>query len=867
MATLAQINALDAQMSQLTANYSAAREAYRVSISHLTVTTVAEQDALAVDMTNWQVAKSNAQVACWNAAPKPNQTALAAETAAYEAAVYQWTVSTYQPWRANEPGYLASRAQAEAAYRASYPRPLYQQQLAAYATRDACVASWVGSHPDPITAWGTRDLAEYNRLMNAWEDTYYPPYIAQYNALLAQRAAMATAYNDQVTASYNASVAGQTQQPANDTYAAGNAYQPGGSVTVGGSVRLPAGSIPVYAGTGNYGQEAVSYGSDQKMIVGYMIPIAGTGGWVDEKKSTVTYLPAQPYIPPTPAVPAVAGQILYDYNIGWNAGARSIGAILKNGYVEFRGPVSSIDIFAGLAPNTPGTTYSKLPNSFRFSKGYFSVYAAAERITDPERVGPNDVFRIAQFDGATILSAYREYPYGSGEFLTEVFHVVEGVIDAPAHLSVVAYAAGDMIHAAKVVIASGGTVSMLPATSYAADGDYASAKVSFLPMTISAHFAPYSHASMLPADAAGADHAYGEAVVSMLPMTVTADSGWLQTGFAFGDSATAYVLSTGSGQSGGVGQIEQVALPFSSLSTGHRPYRYGHVVMPRLQSAGGISASMVGNGFVQVIERLEMPQDPSMGARNYGEITVETAMFTTFASAYEGNGQAWALDTVLAADPWFVRVDGEAGMFTRTQVNPTFLINTLLSGDVKSALWISDTLGAVPHYVTLMFTTVAVGFAVPTFFGDSETWVMNAITNANSAYENFGFNSYAMIGGEYYGAKEDGIYKLNGADDDGTPITASIDFGNLNFGTSLLKGCTNVYVGGSSDNSLYLKITANGEDYIYRSRSYDETRAVQRFDTGRGLRANYLRFELLSDGADFDMSSIEFLAVPLSRRI
>ena len=99
-------------------------------------------------------------------------------------------------------------------------------------------------------------------------------------------------------------MAGQTQQPANDTYAAGNAYQPSGGVTVGSSVKLPAGSIPVYASTGNYGQEAVSYGSDQKMIVGYMIPIPGTGGWVDEKKSTITYLPAQPYIPPVPAVPA-----------------------------------------------------------------------------------------------------------------------------------------------------------------------------------------------------------------------------------------------------------------------------------------------------------------------------------------------------------------------------------------------------------------------------------------------------------------------------------------------------------------------------------------------------------------------------------
>ncbi len=176
MVTLAQIQTVDAQIAQLNNAYAAAKTAYKASIHHLTVTTVAEQDALAVDMTQWNVAKGNAQIACWASANPPNQMALAAETAAYAAAVYQWTVSTYQPWRANEPGYLASRAAAEAAYRASYPRPLYAQQQAAIARRDACVAGWVSTHHDPITAFGERDLAEYRRLLSAWEDRYYPPY-------------------------------------------------------------------------------------------------------------------------------------------------------------------------------------------------------------------------------------------------------------------------------------------------------------------------------------------------------------------------------------------------------------------------------------------------------------------------------------------------------------------------------------------------------------------------------------------------------------------------------------------------------------------------------------------------------------------
>ena len=43
---------------------------------------------------------------------------------------------------------------------------------------------------------------------------------------------------------------------------------------------------------------------------------------------------------------------------------------------------------------------------------------------------------------------------------------------------------------------------------------------------------------------------------------------------------------------------------------------------------------------------------------------------------------------------------------------------------------------------------------------------------------------------------------------------------------------------------------------------------VQRFDPGRGLRANYFTLELMNEnGADFDLDVIELAATPLTRRI
>lgn len=639
-------------------------------------------------------------------------------------------------------------------------------------------------------------------------------------------------------------------QPANSTYAAGNAH---GSVSVS-SVRLPTGAVPVYSDR---------YGGSDRTIVGYLIPIPGTGGWVTEKKAVLTNYPAQPYLPPRPAVPATPGRLVSDYNLGWNAGARSIGAIPagRNGYVQFRGPASSIDIFAGLAKAHGGNSYIDIPYAFRFSKGFVYTYVGGELGGGWKSLADN-IWRIRQELGEVILEVYRsEYAY------FEALRVGLPALDGPAHLTVAAYSAGDMIHDAAVVLTSGGAVSVLPATGIAADHGYAAANNTMELVAISALFAPYSHASMAPANGLAADHAYGESAVSMLPPTAVAYSGTLTTGFASGDNAACYFLSAGSGQSGGTGYAGVSAELFDSLSVGHRPYRYSHTAMRTAYVTGGISPVMVGDGARLVMEAMEAAADPFGGVRNYGEVSVQTAFFTTTASSYEGAGNAWTVDTILAADPWFVSARGDVGMFTVVDVSTNFLISVLKQADMLSTVFLSDTYGVVPEHAALIFTTVAVGFGVPAYFGEADTWVMNAVTRANSRYEGYNFNSYAKLDGEYYGCSADGIFKLNGTDDAGVPIGASINFGNIGAENSAMKACTNAYVGISSDGALYLKVTADGNEYIYRARAYSSTMRVQRFDTGRGLRANYLQFELISDGADFDISSVEFAIVPLSRRI
>lgn len=166
------------------------------------------------------------------------------------------------------------------------------------------------------------------------------------------------------------------------------------------------------------------------------------------------------------------------------------------------------------------------------------------------------------------------------------------------------------------------------------------------------------------------------------------------------------------------------------------------------------------------------------------------------------------------------------------------------------------------------YSHVGAAPVVPLEEDNHAVWVVNAETGASTRYENYPFNSFAFFDGAYYGCRSDGIYRLDGDTDNGAPIQTMMSFGKRDFGTSALKQVTHVYAGLSSGGRLFLKTIVNGEEFTYVARTASEDLRQQRFDLGRGLRANYLEFELYNaDGDDFELASVEFLVVPLNRRI
>ena len=169
----------------------------------------------------------------------------------------------------------------------------------------------------------------------------------------------------------------------------------------------------------------------------------------------------------------------------------------------------------------------------------------------------------------------------------------------------------------------------------------------------------------------------------------------------------------------------------------------------------------------------------------------------------------------------------------------------------------------------LTLSLVAVGRGAIKAIGyGQETLALNLENGGTTRYEGFDFNSYAKIGPSYFGCKADGIYQLDGDTDAGAPIRSMVSFGKQSFGTSALKRITNAYVGVSGQGRLFLKVLAEGREYTYAQRGYDEHLQVQRFDTGKGMRVSWLEFELYNaDGEDFELASVEFAVVPMNRRI
>lgn len=156
---------------------------------------------------------------------------------------------------------------------------------------------------------------------------------------------------------------------------------------------------------------------------------------------------------------------------------------------------------------------------------------------------------------------------------------------------------------------------------------------------------------------------------------------------------------------------------------------------------------------------------------------------------------------------------------------------------------------------------------------DGETytgWVMNTKNFAVTEYQNFPFNSFCKIGSAYLGANSEGLYVLEGADDAGVNIDATFSLGVTDFGSDKLKELDSIYLGFKLDGGMLVKtISEDGVERVYTVTGDTTKLHTKRVHPlAKGLRAMNWQLELANvDGEDFEINTVEFMPIVLSRRV
>ncbi|ODT38041.1 MAG: hypothetical protein ABS55_01745 [Lautropia sp. SCN 70-15] len=225
-----------------------------------------------------------------------------------------------------------------------------------------------------------------------------------------------------------------------------------------------------------------------------------------------------------------------------------------------------------------------------------------------------------------------------------------------------------------------------------------------------------------------------------------------------------------------------------------------------------------------------------------------------------------ALPAAYIAISFIERVDGSATAAAYATVTAD-ASEEITAEDAASAVMtmldsVIEQLGAGERLVTAMFRIDGDAPA-----DEGPAWVVNTDSRATTRYDAYGFNSFFVLDGKHFGVRQDGVYLLEGTSDAGQPIVAGVALGKHDFGTQALKGLEAVYAGVSSAGKLYLRVSDGKNTYTYAARAANETLEAQRFDVGRGLRANYFTFELVSEGDVFELDNITFNVLASQRRI
>lgn len=192
----------------------------------------------------------------------------------------------------------------------------------------------------------------------------------------------------------------------------------------------------------------------------------------------------------------------------------------------------------------------------------------------------------------------------------------------------------------------------------------------------------------------------------------------------------------------------------------------------------------------------------------------------------------------------------------------SLLVQVITSDDVE----IAAEQAVQMLYSDLIGETISVQAIYLSPGSNTTTWALNTRTTALTQYTNYAFNSFADIAGRQIGATEDGLYELTGDDDAGEDIISALKTGMIQMGGSRFTSFKAAYLGVRGGGEFVLKLEM-GDGRVHHYGVVARDMETTKIRLGRGLRARYFSFELISTGQDFDLDTLEFVPVVMQRRV
>ena len=591
------------------------------------------------------------------------------------------------------------------------------------------------------------------------------------------------------------------------------------SILPNGVIIVPPRSTFVYGAEGSpvvFGDgedhEAGEAEYEGNTLIGFLVESGGPyTSYREVTEEVIVCYPEQPYIPPTDPIPYSPSQMRYDMQMGWSGGAAGIPVLESDGRIEWMAPQTVSGVVVGLNDADIGAHYVDFEHSLFMTNGSIQVRELGVWKATGPTYSDCDVLAIERQLGVV------DYLKNGVSFYTSL---------APSagmrQFDVSLYMGDDNIYNPAIIDYHIGQGATELRAIESMGGDYAySQGITSLHQIESEGSDPPRNATVLRAiEGLGGDYAYGEGRAALHPITSYGEDGFLEPSYSFGHAVLAPIVSGGMGYTGTVGGGDTALHPIESLGS-ETSYGEGRSVLHPITSYG---------------------ED-----EGYDSATMHADL--------------WIVEQLAA--PVVVYVVISEGMTIASVVSVSSLMDAAMQENLTLSLQMSLS-GIISATIDELIT---IGVLAPIFADPSMVWVVNE-QGQSTRYENYPFNSFARFGERYYGAAEDGIYLLEGENDQGSPITATIGFGQQQLGSPKLKNLSNCYVTASSDGKLQLRVEAEGKVWVYTARSSSEELKTQRFDLGRGLRANVFTFDLSNaSGDDFELASIDFLAAESKRRI